>query len=130
MTSTTSVARLQGDIDMTTGGCDGRSGKEGRHAEPFALSHAGAHGIGEAGYAAIKAIQVRKRWWRVSTPWRPNIRCVPQAEFFSGPEFEAEQLNHWEGEEVRAYWVKVRSRTGVRLRPPAPPQPPHPTPHP
>ena len=35
-----------------------------------------------------------------------------QAEFFSGPEFEAEQLNHWEGEEVRAYWVKVRVMMG------------------
>jgi aryl-alcohol dehydrogenase-like predicted oxidoreductase len=28
-------------------------------------------------------------------------------EFFSGPEFEARELAHWEGEEVNKYWRKV-----------------------
>lgn len=73
MTSTTSVKRLQDDIDMVT-----------RRAHCM-------HGEGLA--AAQAAIAELRR------------------EFFSGPEFEARQLAHWEGEEPAKYWRKVGQAT-------------------
>ena len=69
MTSTTSVKRLQGDIDMVT------------------REHHCMHGAGLAETQAAIA----------------DLR----RDFFSGAAFEAEQLNHWEGEEVAKYWRKV-----------------------
>jgi hypothetical protein len=69
MTSTTSVARLQGDIDMVTG------------------KHHVMHGEG-----------MRKA---------DEVIAEIRAKFFSGAEFEAEHLAHWEGEEPAKYWRKV-----------------------
>jgi len=73
MTSTTSVTRLQDDVDMVT-----------RKASYM-------HGEGlEKTQAAIADLR---------------------REFFAGADYEAEQLAHWEGEEVSKYWRKVGQAT-------------------
>ena len=73
MTSTTSVARLQDDVDMVT---------------------RKAHYMHGEGLAATQAAIADLR-----------------RDFFSGAEFAARELAHWEGEEVAKYWRKVGQAT-------------------